>query len=114
MRTTSLYHLFLGLFVNTHYCLPGRKIDTQPGEISASELLLGNTIESPSIALGTLNGIDDGANALSSEITRAEDISSDCRAPGPKRLPSYKQKARRDNKICHTDPPEFKNGEKWY
>lgn len=97
MRTTPLWHLLFGLFVNTH-CLPDWNSDTQPGEVSASESLLGNAIENPSIALGT---------ALSSEITKAEDI-SDC-APDTERVPS-KRKARRDN-ICLTDPRQFNNGE---
>lgn len=109
MRTTPLWHLFFGLFVNTHG-LPDWNIDTQPGEIAAPEPMLGNAIESPSIiALGSLNGINTGVNALSSEIKQAEDISSDC-APDTKRLPS-KQKARRDN-MCPADRLHFKNGEK--
>lgn len=112
MRTTTpLWHLFSGLFVNIH-CLPDWNMDTQPGEIAASESLPGNAIESPSmITLGSLDGINSGVNALSSEIPKAEDISSssDCAPPDTKPLPSSKKKARRDN-MCPADRLQFKNG----
>lgn len=106
MRSTSLWHLFFNLFVNTH-CLLDWNINTLPGGIVASEPLLGNVIENPSIELGSLNGINNGVNALSSEMTKAEDI-SDC-ASDTKRLPS-KKKIRRDN-ICPADRLQFNNGE---
>lgn len=99
MRATPLWHLLFGLFVNTH-SLPDWSIDTQRGEIAASESLLGNAIENPFIALGSLNGINNGVNV-------AEGISRGC-APDTMRLPS-KQKARRDN-MCPADRLEFKNG----
>lgn len=107
MRTISLWQLFFGLFVNTH-CLPDWNIDTQPGEIAASESLLGNIIDNPPVALGTLNGMNDGVNALSSEILNPQG-SRDC-ASDTKRLPG-KKKARRDN-TCPADHLQFNNREK--
>ncbi|MCJ1346740.1 hypothetical protein MMC31_004958, partial [Peltigera leucophlebia] len=83
-------------------------IDTQPGEITASESLLGNIIDNPPVALGTLNGINDGVNALSSEISNPQG-SRDC-ASDTKRLPG-KKKARRDN-TCLADHLQFNDREK--
>lgn len=98
--TSLLWHLFICLFVKTTHCLPDNwNIDTQHGELAASEsslLGIGIAVESPSIALGTtLNGINnDGANAFSPEITTAaaEDISSsDCGPPIPSDFPASRK-----------------------
>ncbi len=105
MRTTPLWHIFFGPFVNTH-CLPDWNTDIQPGELGGSDSLLGNAFKNPSIALGTLNGINDGVNAFSSEMTRADDI-SDC-ALDSKRLPTRKKARQYD--ICPADRLQFNNG----
>lgn len=109
MRTTPLWHLLFGLFVNTH-CLPDWNIGTQPDDIAALESLLGNGIQNPPKALGTLIGVsllNNGVNELSSETTQAKDISN-C-VTDTERLPSKKRAIRNNN--CPADPLQFNRGQ---
>lgn len=108
MRTNPLWQIPCFCLIVRAQSLPDWNTDTQTGEVVTSESSPGNGIDNPSLALGTMNGINDEVNVVSSEISIGQDT-SDC-APDTPRVPG-KKKARRDN-LCPADRFQFNNGEK--
>ena len=77
MRTIALWQILCFSQIFRAQSPPDWNIDTRIGKVVVSKSCRGNRIDNSSLALSTMNGINNGVNILNSEITTGQDT-SDC------------------------------------